>query len=128
MTLQQLKYLLSITDNGLNITAAANHLYTSQPGVSRQLRLLEEELGVQLFVRNGRSLVEITTAGIQIIVHARLIMREVEGIRGFARGLLQETGTGRDSSAVASTHAATGKQFKPGRRRGRATAMRKRPF
>ena len=47
MKLQQLKYLLAIADNGLNITAAAERLYTSQPGVSKQLKLLEEELGLQ---------------------------------------------------------------------------------
>ena len=56
MKLQQLKYLLAIVDNGLNITAAAERLYTSQPGVSKQLKLLEEELGLQLFVRKGRAL------------------------------------------------------------------------
>ena len=127
MTLQQLRYLLSITDNGLSITAAANHLYTSQPGVSKQLKLLEEELGVQLFGRNGRSLVGTTSAGNQIIVHARLIMREVEGIRRFARGLLHEAGTGRGSSADDSTHPAPGSRGQPGMR-GHAKAMRKRPF
>ena len=51
MKLQQLKYLLAIVDNGLNITAAAERLYTSQPGVSKQLKLLEDELGLQLFTR-----------------------------------------------------------------------------
>ena len=48
MKLQQLKYLLAIADNGLNITAAAERMYTSQPGVSKQLKLLEEELGICL--------------------------------------------------------------------------------
>ena len=47
MKLQQLKYLLAIVDNGMNITAAAERMYTSQPGVSKQLKLLEEELGLQ---------------------------------------------------------------------------------
>ena len=56
MKLQQLKYLLAIVDNGLNITAAAERLFTSQPGVSKQLKLLEEELGLQLFTRKGKSL------------------------------------------------------------------------
>ena len=60
MKLQQLKYLLAIVDNGLNITAAAEKLYTSQPGVSKQLKLLEEELGLQLFTRKGKSLGGIT--------------------------------------------------------------------
>ncbi len=54
MKLQQFKYLLAIVDNGLNITAAADRLYTSQPGVSKQLKLLEEELGLQLFSRKAK--------------------------------------------------------------------------
>lgn len=81
MKLQQLKYLLAIVDNGLNITAAAERLYTSQPGVSKQLKLLEEELGMQLFTRKGKSLAGITVAGHQVISRARLIMKEVEDIR-----------------------------------------------
>ena len=70
MKLQQLKYLLAIADNGLNITAAAERLYTSQPGVSKQLKLLEEELGLQLFTRKGKSLGGITAAGEQVIERA----------------------------------------------------------
>jgi DNA-binding transcriptional LysR family regulator len=84
MKLQQLKYLLAIVDNGLNITAAADRLYTSQPGVSKQLKLLEEELGMQLFTRKGKSLAGVTVAGHQVIKRARLIMKEVEGIRTLA--------------------------------------------
>ena len=84
MKLQQLKYLLAIVDNGLNITAAAERLYTSQPGVSKQLKLLEEELGMQLFTRKGKSLSGITVAGHQVISRARLIMKEVEDIRTLA--------------------------------------------
>ena len=71
MKLQQLKYLLAIVDNGLNITAAADKLFTSQPGVSKQLKLLEEELGLQLFTRRGKSLGAVTTAGEQVIDRAR---------------------------------------------------------
>jgi len=84
MKLQQLKYLLAIADNGLNITAAAERLYTSQPGVSKQLKLLEEELGLQLFTRKGKSLDGVTPAGEQVIGRARLIMQEVENIRSLA--------------------------------------------
>lgn len=84
MKLQQLKYLLAIVDNDLNITAAAERLYTSQPGVSKQLKLLEEELGLQLFTRKGKSLDGITTAGHHIVVRARLIMQEVDTIRSLA--------------------------------------------
>jgi LysR family cys regulon transcriptional activator len=84
MKLQQLKYFLAIVDNGLNITAAADRLYTSQPGVSKQLKLLEEELGLQLFIRKGKSLDGLTTAGHQLIDRARLIMQEVDNIRRLA--------------------------------------------
>ncbi|MGH8195539.1 MAG: LysR family transcriptional regulator [Woeseiaceae bacterium] len=90
MKFQQLRYLLAIADNGLNITAAAKQLFTSQPGVSKQLKLLEDELGVQLFIRNGRSLTRITPSGEQIIVHARVIMREVDSIRSVCRDLANE--------------------------------------
>ena len=85
MKLQQLKYLLAIVDNGLNITAAAERLYTSQPGVSKQLKLLEEELRIQMFVRKGKSLTGITIAGHQVISRARLIMKEVDDIRDVAQ-------------------------------------------
>jgi LysR family cys regulon transcriptional activator len=85
MKLQQLRYVLAIVDNGLNISAAASRLYTSQPGISRQLRLLEEELGVELFVRHGRSLRAVTPAGLQIIERARVIMQEVERLTALKR-------------------------------------------
>lgn len=85
MKLQQLKYLLAIVDNGLNITAAAERLYTSQPGVSKQLKLLEEELGTPLFRRKGKCLTRPTAIGEKIIGRARLIMQEVEQIRVLAK-------------------------------------------
>lgn len=90
MKLQQLKYFLAIVDNGLNITAAADRLYTSQPGVSKQIKLLEEELGLQLFVRKGKSLEGVTSAGNQLIARARLIMQEVENIRNLANNQYRE--------------------------------------
>jgi len=90
MKLQQLKYLLAIVDNGLNITAAAERMYTSQPGVSKQLKLLEEELGLQLFARKGKSLHRITRAGEQVVQRARLIMEEVDQIRTLASDFYHE--------------------------------------
>jgi len=90
MKLQQLKYLLAIVDNGLNITAAADRLYTSQPGVSKQLKLLEEELGLQLFARKGKSLNRITRAGKQVVKRARRIMEEVDQIRSLASDFYRE--------------------------------------
>lgn len=101
MTLQQLKYLVAIADSGLNITAAAERLYTSQPGISKQLKLLEQELGVQLFTRKGKSLAAITPAGRDVISRARRIMREVENIRNLASDL---SGEQEGTLAIATTH------------------------
>jgi len=101
MKLQQLKYLLAIVDNGLNITAAAERMYTSQPGVSKQLKLLEEELGMLLFTRKGKSLGGITPAGQQVIERARVIMRETDNIRSLASDYFEEE---EGSLSIATTH------------------------
>ncbi len=101
MTLQQLKYLVAIADSGLNITAAAERLYTSQPGISKQLKLLEQELGVQLFTRKGKSLAAITPAGRDVIARARRIMREAENIRHLASDL---SGEQEGTLSIGTTH------------------------
>jgi LysR family cys regulon transcriptional activator len=101
MTLQQLRYLLGIADSGLNITAAADRLYTSQPGISKQLKLLEQELGIQLFTRKGKSLAAITPAGHEVIARARRILREVENIRSLASDLSEEQ---EGTLSIATTH------------------------
>ena len=93
--------MLAIVDNGLNITAAAEKLYTSQPGVSKQLKLLEEELGLQLFTRKGKSLGGITAAGQQVIDRARLIMSEVDNIRSLASSFYHEE---EGTLSIATTH------------------------
>lgn len=101
MTLRQLKYLLAIVDSGLNITAASERLYTSQPGISKQLKLLEQELGMLIFTRKGKSLAAITPAGRDVIARARKIMREVHNIRTLAREMAgEEEGT----LSIATTH------------------------
>ncbi len=56
MTLTQLRYLVAISDAGLNITLAAERVHATQPGLSKQLKQLEDELGFQLFSRKGKSL------------------------------------------------------------------------
>lgn len=101
MTLQQLRYLVSIVDSGLNITAAAERLYTSQPGVSKQLKLLEQELGLQLFSRKGKSLAGITPAGNEVVKRARNILRETENIRSIAQDLVTEIA---GTLSIATTH------------------------
>jgi LysR family transcriptional regulator, cys regulon transcriptional activator len=96
MKLQQLRFFMAVIDNGLNITQAAEALYTSQPGVSKQIRLLESELGMRLFVRQGKRLESLTPAGERVAEHAARILREVDGIktvsqelRGEARGAIR---------------------------------------
>lgn len=101
MKLQQLKYLLAIADNGLNITAAAEKLYTSQPGVSKQIKLLEEELGLLLFIRKGKNLEGVTDAGQRVIERARIIMQEVDNIRRVASDYFEEE---EGTLSIATTH------------------------
>jgi LysR family transcriptional regulator, cys regulon transcriptional activator len=101
MKLQQLRYLLAVADNGLNMTLAAERLATSQPGVSKQLKLLEQELGLSLFVRKGKSLVSLTPEGEDVLRRATRILREVEAIRGISPNIYGEE-TGR--LAIGTTH------------------------
>jgi len=101
MKLQQLRFLLAVAQNDLNITAAAERLFTSQPGISKQIRLLEEELGVTIFERTGRQLTGITDAGKAIIRHAEAVLGEVDSIRDVA----SEFSDPRSGSlSIATTH------------------------
>ncbi len=84
MKLQQLRFILAIAESNLNITMASQRLYTSQPGVSKQLRLLEEELGIEIFSRNGKSLVGVTEQGKVVLEKAHKIMSTVHEIKDFS--------------------------------------------
>ncbi len=101
MTLKQLKYLLGVVDHGLNITTAAERLYTSQPGISKQVRQLEREVGVQLFSRKGKNLTALTPAGATVVEYARRILRDVENIRSLGRELVAED---EGTLSIATTH------------------------
>lgn len=90
MKLQQLRFLIAIVDHGLSVTNAAQALYTSQPGVSKQIRLLEDELELQLFVRHGRRIVSLTPAGEQITAQARRALAEIRQIKVLATGLTKD--------------------------------------
>ena len=63
MNLQQLRYLCAVVDHGLNVSVAADALFTSQPGISKQIRQLEDELGVPIFIRQGKRLAALTAGG-----------------------------------------------------------------
>jgi LysR family cys regulon transcriptional activator len=101
MKLQQFRYLSAIVQNGLNITAAAHKLRTSQPSVSKQVRLLEEELGFDIFVRSGRTLTAITAPGEQVVAHALRILREAQSIKGIGREIKDQD---RGVLSIGTTH------------------------
>jgi LysR family transcriptional regulator, cys regulon transcriptional activator len=81
MKLQQLRYLTEIARRGLNVSEAADALHTSQPGVSKQIRALEDELGIDVFVRHGKRLVSITEPGKAVIAIAERILAEANNLR-----------------------------------------------
>jgi LysR family cys regulon transcriptional activator len=101
MKLQQLRYLHEIVRNDLNVTQTAQNLYTSQPGISKQIRQLEDELGVEIFARNGKHFSRITPAGDAILKEVREILLRVSTIRTIA----QEFSDDRCGSlSIATTH------------------------
>lgn len=101
MTLTQLRYLVAIADAGLNITLAAERVHATQPGLSKQLKQLEDELGFLLFARKGRSLEAITPGGVQILEHARRILGEAGNIRAYAAN---QRGDGHGRLELVTTH------------------------
>ena len=101
MNLQQLRYLCAIVDHGLNVSDAAEALFTSQPGVSKQVRQLEDELGVQVFVRTGKRLASITPAGEAVVAAARRTLLEIENLK---RVGAEYTSEDEGTLAIATTH------------------------
>lgn len=101
MKLQQLRYLTAIVEAGLNISAAAEKLHTSQPGVSRQIKLLEDELGFELFLRQGRALTRLTQQGQRVVERAQRIVREAQAIKGMSLDLRDDQ---RGTLSIATTH------------------------
>ena len=101
MKLQQLRYIWEVAHHDLNVSATAKSLFTSQPGISKQIRLLEDELGVEVFSRSGKHLTRITPAGQTIIEQAGEILRKVDSIKRVAQEFSNEK---RGSLDVATTH------------------------
>ncbi|MBB1314325.1 MULTISPECIES: HTH-type transcriptional regulator CysB [Aliivibrio] len=100
MKLQQLKYIVEVVNHSLNVSSTAESLYTSQPGISKQVRLLEDELGVQIFERSGKHLTRVTPSGEEIVKISREILSRVDSIKAVAgehthpeKGLLNITTT-----------------------------------
>ena len=101
MKLQQLRYVWEVAKNDLNVSVTAQALFTSQPGVSKQIRLLEDELGIEIFVRSGKHLTEITGVGQHIIRMAGEILAKSRTIKEIAQ---EYSNKDHGSLTIATTH------------------------
>jgi len=101
MKLQQLRYICEVARHNLNLSNAAEALFTSQPGISKQIRSLEEELGVDIFVRHGKRVVAVTEPGQAILEIAQRVLKDVENLRQVGEEFTEE-----DSGhlTIATTH------------------------
>ena len=101
MKLQQLRYIVEIQRQGLNVSEAAETLFTSQPGVSKQVKLLEDELGIAIFERSGKRFTGVTAPGKVVLSIAERILREAENLkRASAEFAMGDTGR----LVLAATH------------------------
>ncbi len=101
MKLQQLKYIWEVAHHDLNVSATAQSLYTSQPGISKQIRLLEDELGVEVFARSGKHLTSITPAGEDILKLAGEVLKQISTIKRVAQ---EHSDPKKGSISIATTH------------------------
>jgi LysR family cys regulon transcriptional activator len=101
MNLQQLRFLNEVVRQGLKISDAAGALYTSQPGISKQIKLLEEELGIEIFLRNGKRIVAITEPGKAVLEIAQRMLQDAGNLKQVAEEFhSQNSGT----LTIATTH------------------------
>ena len=101
MKLQQLRYLVEVAKQGLNVSEAAEKLHTSQPGISKQIRLLEDELGIQVFIRNGKRVVAVSEPGQQVLDIAGRILREAQNLKRVGDEFAREE---EGELTIATTH------------------------
>jgi len=101
MNLQQLRYVAEVVRRGLNVSEAAEALHTSQPGVSKQIRALEDELGSAIFIRQGKRLTTVTDAGREIVATIDRILAEVANLRAVGREFADHA---KGTLAVGVTH------------------------
>ncbi len=101
MKLQQLRYLCEVVNQGLNLSEAAKSLHTSQPGISKQIQLLESELGVDIFVRHGKRIVKVTSPGKVILEIAKKMLKHAKDLQKVGQEFTNETS---GSLTIATTH------------------------
>lgn len=101
MNLHQFRFVQEAVRRGLNLTETAKALHTSQPGISKAILELEEELGIDIFVRHGKRLRRVTEPGQQVLKSIEVIMRELANLKRIGEEFsLQEAGT----LSIAATH------------------------
>jgi LysR family cys regulon transcriptional activator len=101
MNFQQLRYVRETVRRGLNLTEAANALHTSQPGVSKQIRELENELGFQIFVRHGKRISALTEPGRAVLGIIERVLQEADNLKRAAHDFSdQDSG----DLTIATTH------------------------
>jgi len=101
MKLQQLRYICEVARHNLNLSNTAEALFTSQPGISKQIRSLEEELGVDIFVRHGKRVVAVTEPGKAILEIAQRMLKDVENLRQVGEEFTEED---NGHLTIATTH------------------------
>jgi len=101
MNFQQLRYVRETVRQGLNLTEAARRLHTSQPGVSKQIRELEGELGVEIFVRHGKRIVAVTEPGKAVVDVIDRLLQDAENLKQVGREFKDQTS---GTLTIATTH------------------------
>ncbi|MDR2240312.1 MAG: CysB family HTH-type transcriptional regulator [Zoogloeaceae bacterium] len=101
MNLQQLRYIHEVARRGLNVSEASAGLHTSQPGVSRQIRLLEEELGFRIFERSGKRLTGVTEPGQAALDVTARVLEELKNLKRVGENYASET---NGTLNIATTH------------------------
>jgi LysR family cys regulon transcriptional activator len=101
MNLQQFRFVQEAVRRNLNLTETAKALFTSQPGISKAILELEEELGVEIFARHGKRLKRVTEPGVQVLKSVDIILREVANLKRIGEQFSkQDAGT----LSIATTH------------------------
>lgn len=102
MNLRQLRMLCEIVDQNLNMSAAAKALHTSQPGISKQIKLLEDKLSIRIFIRRSNRIEAITTEGMEVVTIARRILSDAQSILRLKETHVQDS---RGTITLAATYA-----------------------
>jgi LysR family cys regulon transcriptional activator len=101
MKLQQLRFICEVAKHNLNLTKAASELFTSQPGISKQIKALEEELGVDIFIRRGKRFVGITEPGKEIINKSQTALSDLNNLKSIGSEYSNKT---LGNLTIATTH------------------------